>query len=464
MSVATQWGPIVSPRELAVALGELWLNPQAELSAAGFHDAVVDSREVQPGDLFIALKGERSDGHLFIPEALHRGASGVLCHTAPAEAPPGVTIFRVAEPLTALKMAAKRWRRAHSARVIGITGSVGKTTTREAVAQIMGRCAPTLETPRNFNSEIGLPISVLGLGPQHGWAVLEIGLYSRAEMLTLIEIALPEIAIVTNIGPTHLERFGTLEAIEEAKGLLPESLPAQGLAVLNADDPRTRRMRERTTARVLTFGLSEEADVRASEVVSHGIDGLSFVLQAEGERVRVRTALIGRHQVMTALAAAAAAIGTGMPVGEAGEALAALRPGRRLQPRRAFCDALILDDSYNAAPISVRAALDLLAEMPGRRIAVLGDMLELGSEEAAGHREVGAYSVGRCERLLAIGPRARQISEGAWAAGHGQIEWYETKEAATAALRRDLEADDVVLVKASHGLALETLVEALVQP
>ena len=236
------------------------------------------------------------------------------------------------------------------------------------------------------------------------------------------------------------------------------------IAVLNADDPLTLRMRDRTSARVLTFGRGEQADIRATDETSQGLDGLGFTLNFEGQSAAVRTPLIGAHHVMTALAAAAVVLGNDWTLAETAEALSTLHAGQRLKPRRSYSGALILDDTYNAAPLSMQAALDLLAELPGNRVAVLGDMLELGGEEEAGHRAVGAYSVGRCDRLIAIGELAKITADAAWDAGHQQIQWFEDKTPATKILRQELGADDVVLIKASHAQELETMVEALITP
>ena len=457
---------MITAIDLAAALGDLLGNPDACRGGAPFNDIVIDSRRVRPGDLFVALRGERTDGHRFLGDALDKGATGLLTRVLPPDLPAGVSAFLVEDPLTALQAAAQRWRRQQSAKVVGITGSVGKTTTREAIAQVLRSRYATLESPRNFNSEIGLPLALLGLQPSHEWAVVEMGPYDEEEMALLVRVGAPEVGLVTNVGPTHLERFGSLEATEAIKGLLPASLPADGLAVLNADDERTRRMRDRTQARVLLFGLSLDADVRASGLQGHGLDGLSFRLhmpQAPAG-VAVRMPLAGAHHVMTALAAAAVASEAGFAPAEIGEALGRLEAGTRLKPRKSYAGATVLDDAYNAAPLSMQAALDLLTEMPGRRIAVLGDMLELGAEEEPAHRSVGGYSFGRCDRLIAIGERARGIADGAWDAGHREIQWFESKDDVTEILRHEIGADDVVLVKASHGLALETLVEALITP
>ena len=455
---------MISPHDLATLLADQLHGTGSDLSETPFHDLVIDSRKVEPGDLFVALRGEQTDGHTYIPDAIARGARSLLVRTALPNLPTGVTAFVVDDPLSALQAAAKQWRQSLDVHIVGITGSVGKTTTREVIAQVLARKYQTLESPRNFNSNVGLPLTLLGLGPEHRWCVMEMGPYDLAEMQLLCDVGAPDIGVVTNVGPTHLERFGSLEAIEEAKGTLPAALPADGVAVLNGDEPRIRHMAARTEAQVLYYGQGREVNVRASDLESHGLDGIVFTLHMDGVATPVQTALVGAHHIMTALAAAAVASAVGYRPSEIAAALADLHAGVRLRTRRAYSGALILDDTYNAAPLSMRAALDLLAEMPGRRIAVLGDMLELGDQEEAGHREVGAYSVDRCDRLLAIGPRARTIADGAWDAGHKEIQWFETKENATAVLRNEVGADDVVLVKASHGLALETVVEALVDP
>ena len=260
---------MIAPHDLADLLRERLLDVSESPSAEPFHDIVVDSRRVEPGDLFVALPGQQTDGHLFLDDAIQRGARGLLTRTTPDAIPDEVTAFVVEDPLESLQAAAGCWRRRQGARIVGITGSVGKTTTREAITQVLRRRFATLESPRNFNGDIGLPIALLGLAPEHEWGVMEMGPYDRAEMELLTHIGRPDVGVVTNVGPTHLERFGSIEATEEIKGLLPACLPEDGLAVLNADDERVARMAERTSARVITFGLGQGADVRATAIESH---------------------------------------------------------------------------------------------------------------------------------------------------------------------------------------------------
>lgn len=447
---------MISSRELAQLL-EL---PDDGASIEPFASIVIDSREVQPGSLFAALPGERSDGHRYVEDAVARGASALLV-SQPVSVGSGVDVHTVTDPLAAMQRAAVGWRERMPAEVVGITGSVGKTTVREATTQMLAGHFATYQSPRNFNGDIGLPIAMLGLGREHRWAVLELGPYSRAEMELLVCTARAEIGIVTNVGPTHLERFGTLDDTEQIKGLLPASLPADGLAVLNADDQRVLNMAARTRARVFSFGRSAEAELRVGRATTLGFEGLRFELHYEGRSATVATPLVGEHQAMTVAAAAAVGLRAGLSLDEVADAAALLRPGSRLRRRFAPNGATIIDDAYNAAPLSMRAALDLLAGQPAPRIAVLGDMLELGTEEAAAHLEIGAYAAGRCDRLLTVGERATAIATAARAAGLEEVSVHNDAGDAGKRLLPELGADATVLIKASHAVHLEELVEQI---
>ena len=447
---------MISSRDLAQLLGL----PEGDASAEPFSSIVIDSREAQPGSLFVALPGERSDGHRYVGDAIARGARALLV-SQPVEAPEAVDAHVAPDVLAALQRAAVAWRERLSAAVVGITGSVGKTTVREATTQLLAAHFPTYQSPRNFNGDIGLPIAILGLGAEHRWAVLELGPYSQAEMELLVCTARADIGIVTNVGPTHLERFGTLDDTERIKGLLPASLPEGGLAVLNADDSRVLNMRGRTQAEVITFGRSAEAELRAERITPLGFEGLRFELCYEGESTTVHTPLVGEHQAMTVLAAAAAGLRAGLSLGQIADAAALLQPGSRLRRRFAPNGATVIDDAYNAAPLSMRAALDLLAAQPEPRIAVLGDMLELGAEEADAHLEIGAYAAARCDRLLTVGTRAAAIAAAARAAGLDAVSVHNDAADAGEALLPALGGDATVLVKASHAIHLEALVEQI---
>ena len=447
---------MISSRRLA----ELLDLPAADASGEPFSSIVIDSREVQPGSLFVALPGEHSDGHQYVDDAVSRGARALLV-TQPVAVPDSVDLHTAPDALQALQRAAVAWRERQSATVVGITGSVGKTTVREATMQLLAAHFPTYQSPRNFNGDIGLPIAILGLGPEHRWAVLELGPYSQVEMELLVCTARADIGIVTNVGPTHLERFGTLDDTERIKGLLPASLPSDGLAVLNADDPRVLKMAERTQAQIVTFGRSAEADLRAADITPQGFDGLRFELHHGGESTTVHTPLVGEHQAMTVLAAAAVGLRAGLSLDQIANAAALLQPGSRLRRRLAANGATIIDDAYNAAPLSMRAALDLLAARPAPRIAVLGDMLELGSEETTAHLEIGAYAAERCDRLLTVGTRAVAIATAARAAGLSEVSVHNDAADAAEALLPVLSGDATALIKASHAVHLERLVEQI---
>ncbi len=437
------------------------LRNQPPDSERPFSDIVIDSREAAPGSLFVALRGEHQDGHRFVDDALARGASAAMVSVASGIDADGA--FVVNDPLNALQLAAGRWRQEVSANVVGITGSVGKTTLREAAFQMLSAHAPTHQSPRNYNGDIGLPIALLGIRPDHEWAVIEIGPYSRQEMELLVGLAQADIGIVVNVGPTHLERFGSLDDTEQIKGLLPASLPESGLAILNGDDPRVRRMAQRTKANVLTFGQGAHCDLQVQSARANGFDGISFTLsdQRSGKRQLVTTPLVGTHLAVTAAAAAAVGLHAGWSLEQVAASLSRLAPGSRLVRRRAWNGATIIDDAYNAAPLSMQAALDLLADCEGRRIALLGDMLELGAEERAAHQDIGAYAASRCDWLIATGERSRELVGAARDAGLSHACWCATTEQAQEVLQRLLQPSDTLLVKASHAIHLERVVERL---
>jgi UDP-N-acetylmuramoyl-tripeptide--D-alanyl-D-alanine ligase len=442
----------------------------AELLVAGrgpadraFNRAVIDSREVQPGDLFFALRGEHHDGHDFVDEAVARGAAG-LVGERPLEARPEVAVFQVSDSLAALQRLAAHWRARHDVRVVGVTGSVGKTTCKELVAAVLGARWPVLKNEANLNTEIGLPLTLLQLTPEHQRAVLEMAMYGPGEIALLCRIAQPQIGVVTNVGPVHLERLRSLGAIVAAKAELVEALPPDGVAVLNGDDPRVAAMASRTKARVLFFGQSQQCHVRGGDLVSRGLDGISFRLSYGGMSAEVEASLPGRHHLYPALAAAAVGLAEGMTLADVAAALRDARPELRLRVLPGPNGATILDDSYNASPQSMLAALDLLAELPGRRIALLGEMRELGAVEEEGHRQVGERAAACADLLLVVGERARPLYEAAQTSGLTEVRFLASAQEAAPILRDELQPGDYLLVKASRALALESVVDALVAP
>ena len=441
--------------------------PAPSISISG---ASVDSRRTTPGSLFVALPGERTDGHAFVADALRAGAVAALVERPvdlPDNGPDAVQVV-VPDALVALQELAAWWRSRHAVRVVGITGSTGKTIAKEITADILSGSLTTLRNEGNLNSETGLPMTLLRLGPSHEAAVLEMSMYTVGEIARLAEIARPEVGVVLAVHPTHLERAGSIERIAAAKSELPAALPRDGLAVLNADDPRVAAMASVTEADVRTFGLGPTADVAATDVVSHGLAGTEFTLRAPWAAQRLRSGTPGRHLVPHALAALAVAERLGVEIGAAAEALAAgTHADHRMAVTESTSGATLVDDTYNASPVSVGAALAFLLETPvgagRRRIAVLGDMLELGPDEERLHREIGARAAASADAIVTVGPRGAWIAEGAAAAGAARVVAAADAEDAAAVLERDLApgVGDVVLLKASRGIGLDRAVDLL---
>jgi UDP-N-acetylmuramoyl-tripeptide--D-alanyl-D-alanine ligase len=318
----------------------------------------------------------------------------------------------------------------------------------------------TLKSEGNANNEIGLPLTVLRLGPQHEAAVLEMGMYVGGEIAQLAAIARPQIGVVTAVLGVHLSRIGSIDAVERAKAELVEALPADGVAILNADDPRVERMRARTAARIITYGLSPTANVRAEDVASAGLDGMAFTLVTPGGSVRLTTPALGRHGVHNGLAAAAVGLAAGLDLDLI---VAGINRGWQAPHRDQIVripGLTILDDTYNASPASMVAALELLSSLPGRHVAVLGVMRELGESHDSGHREVGSAAARLVDELVVVGTEAGGIAAGA-AALADRVTLVPDRVAVTEVLRQRLRVGDVVLIKASRGAALESIVETL---
>lgn len=429
---------------------------------AEFTGAVIDSREAETGYLFVALPGERVDGHDYAAAAVQAGASGVIAsRELPEVEATGVPVFLVDDTLAALQALGAAWRAALTdLRVVAITGSVGKTTTKAITAAILGRAFRVQANPLNYNNEISVPLCLLELRPETERAVIEMGMYTRGEIAVLARWARPSIGIVLNVGPTHLERAGSLEAIALAKRELPEALPRDGVAILNADDELVRAMAAHTPARVSSFGLDASADVRGSDVESRGADGFGFTLTFRGESQRLFVRLPGAHLVSNVLAGAAAGLAEGMSLGAVAEAIEALDVPTRMRVIPLADGTRIVDDTYNAQPASMLAALDLLDEMPGRHVALLGDMLELGSATRYEHERVGERAGEVLDALVTLGPQARHMGEVAQDTGHGEVHHASSREEATALLQALVRPGDALLIKGSHALGLEAVVAA----
>ncbi len=445
-------------------------------------DAVVDSRQVTPGSLFVAMDGESQDGHDYVTDAFERGAVAALVERdLPLEASsldlrkplkaqlkqdlePPITL-RVAKTLDALQTAAMAWREQSDVRVIGITGSVGKSTTKELVADVLSRRYKTVRSPGNLNNEIGLPLSLLRITEAHERAVLEMGFYIPGEIGLLCDIAKPQIGVVTNISEVHLERAGSMDAIVCGKGELVEALPPapEGVAILNYDEPLVRELAERTDARIFYYGLSPEADLWASDVEGLGLEGLHCAIHHGEDVIHCRAPLLGRHSVHTILRAASVGIVEGLSWAEIIGGLQSTHNQLRLVAVQTASGAMLLDDTYNAAPTSVIAALNLLDDLDGRKIAVLGDMLELGEFEERGHRMVGARAAQVVDLLITVGERAKWIAKEARSArlSENQVVELGDGDDVIEYLDEKVGEGDVVLVKGSHGMRLDRIVTAL---
>lgn len=454
---------------MILALSDLRRALGAELLAErpglldGFRGVSNDSRVTRPGELFVALTTEARDGHDFIADAIAHGAGGLLVHNEfGGPVPPDVAVFTVRDTRHALGELARFWRSTFRVRSIAVAGNVGKTTTKEVIAAMLGQRHKVLKSPANFNDEVGLSMTLFDLEEDHRYAVLETGMFELGEIRRLCQIATPETAVVLNVGPTHLERLGSMEAIAAAKAEAIEGLPSGGNAILNVDDPYVAAMESRTRARVFSIGVEKHAEARALDIRSRGLAGVDLSIACMGRVVHTHSPLPGERLVINALAAVAVCVTEGWSLEEAAHALSTIIVPARLQQKEGATGALILDDSYNASPASMLAALGVLAETGGRHIVLLGDMLELGSAEAEGHRHVGEAAAQVADIIFTIGPRGEQIAIAARESGASSVHHFSSHEEAVAELKAMLGPGDVILIKASHGVALHTVVAELV--
>ena len=443
-------------------------------------DVAIDSRLVVPGGLFVALVGETVDGHDYVVAAAKSGAVVALVAPAkgaalaltngwsllvPGQSVPmqwhGPLLIAVPDPLTALQqVAAWHRRRFTPAWVVGITGSVGKTSTKEVVAALVSAHIPTLKSPRSYNSESTLPLVALQMDDTHQAAVFEMGMYTTGEIALLAHIAQPNIGVVTTVGPSHLERMGSIERIAAAKAELIQALPPTGVAILNADDERVAAMASLTPARVVRYGLHADADVRAVDIVPQGLSGTQFRVLALGIDDVVHLHAPGLHQVRNLLAGIAVGITIGIPWATMRTAINNITQ-LRFVLYSGISNTQIIDDSYNAAPTSMRAALELLGTVQSRRMAVLGDMRELGHIEESAHSEVGQWVPGVADVLIAVGSRGRWIADGARQAGMTAVYTAPDAQSALAVVRAQIQPGDCVLIKGSRAMAMEQIVTDL---
>jgi UDP-N-acetylmuramoyl-tripeptide--D-alanyl-D-alanine ligase len=432
-----------------------------------------DSRRIpRKSGLYIALQGEAHDGHEFVVNAIQNGAVAAIVSREWAQQHPEITIplIMVDEPGAALRQWAAWQRRRLQAKVIGITGSLGKTSAKESIAAVLSQRYKVFRSPGNFNNEVGLPLSLLDCPDDAEMIVLEMGgAYAFGELTLLAEIAKPDVGVVTNVHPIHLERMGTIENIARTKSELVEAIPESGFVVLNHDDDRVRAMAALAKARVITFGIDGPGDIHAHDVQSQGLKGITFWVNIKGEETFLTVPYVGSPGVAIAVVALAVGHGFGMDIAEMQEGLQDSSTQVRLLLVEGPGGSQLIDDTYNASTPSVLAALNLLKELPGtRRIAVLGEMRELGSHARDGHRLIGGRAGEVVDMLVTFG-ELTDISiaaarESAAALGRKLTVVRFTpdqREEITAFLLNELNKGDMVLLKGANGLQMDTIVQAL---
>lgn len=450
-----------------------------------FSEAVVDSRKALPGALFIAVPGEQTDGHKFIDSAFANGAgaaliqedvpgdyvcldlrNGIALDTSFLSGKRGKPLcIRVENTIEALqKISAFHRRQLPKMEALGITGSVGKTSTKELIYDVLSQHYQTLKTAGNMNNEIGLPLTLLRADESTEQAVLEMGFYVPGEIDQLCQIAIPSVGVITNVGMVHASRAGSMEIIAEGKSELVRALPADGVAVLNYDDPYVRPMADVTKAEIFYYGTDPEADLYASDIESSGLAGVQFNLNHHGEKHAAKIPLVGQHSVMTALRAAAVGLVKNLSWEEILAGLANGKNQLRMRITKTEKGGMLIDDSYNSSPDAALAALNLLSEMKGRKVAVLGDMLELGQYEKVGHESVGKRAAQVCDVVAAVGPLSKYLCDAAVSQGMDpqKVFWFETAADAVDFVKESFGFEgDVLLVKGSLGMKMKQIVNAL---
>jgi UDP-N-acetylmuramoyl-tripeptide--D-alanyl-D-alanine ligase len=442
-------------------------------AAQMFADVSTDTREQQAGKLFIPLPGPRFDGHDFIPAAVKSGAAGLLIREGEEyrlreiEGQGSVTVISVRDTLAALGDIAHFWRKKFPISVVAITGSAGKTTTKEMTAQILGRIKNTLQTEGNFNNLVGLPLTLLRLRQMHEVAIVEMGTNVPGEIARLSRLAAPDVGLITNIGPAHLEGLKSVAMVKEEKGELFRQLAESGTAVVNVDDEAVRDLAARRSGRSVTYGLCGKADVAASEVTMSR-QGLSFILSIGSDKGRVEMAVAGTHNLMNALAAAAISSALSIPLDVIRQGLQSFKPvPGRMEIIPLKNGGFLIDDSYNANPVSVREALMTLQKLRAdhRGTVILGDMLELGGQTEAWHEEIGGLlATTGVDRLFLRGAFTRMTAAGAQKKGlsRASIFFPATSEDIVAELRSSRQEGEWLLVKGSRAMKMEEVVKGII--
>lgn len=452
----------MTPRRIAEVCGGVYHGTE-EAGSREVSSITTDSRQAAEGSLFVAVKGERVDGHSFIPSVFEKGALCVISEQE-LENPAGAWI-RVESSLQAVKDMAEFYRQQLDIRVVGITGSVGKTSTKEVIASVLAEKYKVLKTLGNFNNELGLPLTVFRLREEHQVAVLEMGISDFGEMHRLSKIARPDVCVMTNIGQCHLENLKDRDGILRAKSEIFDYLSEKGAVILNGDDDKLSTIKEVKGIRPVFFGVESGREIYADEIKSRGLKGIQCRIHAGEESFSVQIPIPGRHMVLNALAATAVGITMELNVEQIKAGIEKLQSlGGRfhiIEKGGMF----IIDDCYNANPVSMKASLDVLKDAEHRKVAILGDMFELGENAAELHAGVGCHAAqNEIDLLICVGETSRHMAEAAFQTGGcGEVLQVPTLAALLEVLPKLVQEDDTILVKASHGMHFEKVVERLIE-
>lgn len=429
---------------------------QKQIEAAG---VVLDSRQVEKDYIFIATKGEKVDGHSFIPQVMEKGALACVCETLPD--PVTGPCILVEDSFAALRAIAKYYREQLDITMIGITGSVGKTSTKEFVAGVLGKSFSVLKTEKNYNNEVGVPLTLLKIREEHQVAVLEMGINHFGEMHRLSEMVQPDYCIFTNIGPCHLEHLGDLNGVLRAKSEIFDFQKKDGKIFVNGDDDKLVTLKEKKKGQLITYGCKGNNDIYSKDLSIEGLQGSTFSVEGMVSMPQVRIPLPGEHMVYNALVAIAVAHSLGMKEEDIAKGLASVEGVGGRSHVISFTDYTVIDDCYNANPVSMRAALDLLATAKTRKVAILGDMFELGENERMLHSLIGTYAMDRVDVLIAIGELSKEMADAAKEHCYNQeVYYFPTKDVAMQTLFQLLKPQDTILLKASHGMEFTSILAA----
>lgn len=446
---------------IAKACNGVYVGSEEEKSSC-VSGITIDSRKIEQGNLFVAIKGERVDGHTFVEGAYEKGAICCLVEEAPEHV--NGPYIKVESCQQAIKDIAESYRQSLDIKVVGITGSVGKTSTKEMIASVLEQKYSVQKTQGNFNNEIGVPLTIFSIGEEHEVAVLEMGISDFGEMHRLSKMVRPDIAVMTNIGLCHLENLKSRDGILQAKSEIFDFAKDCCVAVLNGDDDKLVTLHERESLYPKFYGLDESNDIYATNIEDKGLEGIRCDICTDNEKINVWIPIPGMHMVYNALAGAQVGLQLGLTMEEIKAGIEALKPTGGRNNILKVNDMLVIDDCYNANPISMRSSLDVLAKANGRTVAVLGDMGELGEDERKLHYEVGEYAAKHnIDLLICVGTLCEDMKNGAESvtASSTKVMYFETRESLLEKIHELVEEGDTILVKASHFMKFEQVVDEL---